>query len=85
MIKSREYSLYPDSPAKIFDAEWYGGKIMKVEREGQFFYQSSSLSSSTFTFNATTCFIEFLNPADGSDPGATIDAQPEKVRVIFKI
>lgn len=85
MIKSREYSMSPDSPPTVFDAEWYGGKIMKVEREGQFFFQSSTLSDSTFTFNATTCFITFLNPADGADPGGTTDATPEKIRVIFKI
>ena len=48
MIKSREYSMSPDSPPTVFDAEWYGGKIMKVEREGQFFFQCNYLFYNIF-------------------------------------
>lgn len=82
MIKSKEYEMIPGGITEVYDPELYGATIMKVEREGQFFYHTGGgisgavPDSSQFGFEESGAYIFFLNP--------TI-REPHRVRITFKI
>ena len=83
MIKSKEYEMTPGGPNDIMDSELYLATVLKVEREGAFFYNSNGVTptASQFRFDEVEGRVIFLygNQNDGKN-----DLQNEYVRVIFK-
>ncbi len=83
MIKSKVYELTPGGPAEVMDSELYLTTILKVEREGAYYYNSNGVTptASQFRFDEVEGRVIFLF---GNQNDGTNDLQNEYVRIIFK-